>query len=331
MTKVSIIGAGNFGYALTYHLARKKKANFDLFLYDHRLETIDYIKNNRTHPKFFPLIELPAQVQLIDNLPNLIDDCDVLILAMVSTALESVLAQIKPLIAKKLCIVSVMKALNDDTGAPLSQVIEEALPNLPISISILAGGTTGLGLTQEEYLGATLAAPDEDKHLLQTILASEYLWIQLTDDILGVQYASSFKNLISVVVGILKGLGFEYGTQTHALSLIAHECEKLALTFGAQPSTFSLGSQCWGNDMVMSATGNTRNQQLGLMLGEGVKFSTAIADMKEAGKTAESVNTLASLGKIADLSHYPLLNFLEKLYQHQVEVHQIVKVIENYS
>ena len=151
--------------------------------------------------------------------------------------------------------------------------------------------------------------------------------MQLSNDVIGVQYASSLKNVISVLVGILKGLGFAYGTQTHGLSLLASECEKLALSLGAQKQTFSLASQCWGNDMVMSATSDTRNHHLGVLLGEGQRFSAAVAAMKEQGKTAESAHTLQVLPQIAP-QNYPLLAFLAALAKEKVMAHQVIKIIE---
>ena len=48
-------------------------------------------------------------------------------------------------------------------------------------------------------------------------------------------------------------------------------------------------------------------------------------------RSAESVNTLAILPKIADLSAYPLLDFLAKLSNEQVSAHQVIKIIENHQ
>jgi glycerol-3-phosphate dehydrogenase (NAD(P)+) len=332
MQKISIIGAGNYGFALTYHLDRQQNPDFDLYLYDHNPATINHITQTHQHPRFYPTIELSSRVQAISDLPPLLNSANVLILATVSTALESVLDQIKPLISSPLHIVSVMKALDDDTGQPLTKIIADRLAGLPVTIRVLAGGTTGAAFTSEQYLGATLASPDPaTAELLASIFRSPYLQIQPSSDVIGIQYAGSYKNLISVIVGILSGLGFDYGTQTHALSLAATECATLALSFGAQPATFSFASQCWGNDMVMSATSSaTRNHQLGLLLGQGLKFSTAVTKMKDQGKTAESVNTLAILPRLADLAPYPLLQFLTQLSQEQISAHQIIKVIETY-
>ncbi len=326
--KVAVIGAGNFGFALTSHLDRQKEDGLEIALYDHRQETVDYIKKHRVHPRFYPTVSLSTRVAVTHDYAELMAETDIVILAMVSTALESVLDEIKPLIKKPTIVMSIMKALDDDTGSVLSMVIEKKLAELPVTTAVLVGGTTGEELTQEQYLGMTLASRDiEVARALAPVFANEYIQVQTSTDILGSQYASSLKNLISLVVGVVAGLGFSYGTQTHALSLTAAECENLAVELGADHQTFSFASQCWGNDMVMSATGKTRNRALGELLGQGMLFSEAVAKMKAEGKTAESANTLVILAKVVDLKDYPILQWLVKLSQDKAEAVEILRLI----
>lgn len=328
MSKIALIGAGNFGFALTAYLDRINDGKNEICLYDHRAETVNYIRQHRAHPKYYPLTKLSSEVVLTDDLNQLLGGAEILILAMVSTALEEVLDKIKPLVTQPLKIVSVMKALDDDTGKVLTQIIEERLSGLPITPLVLVGGTTGKELVQEQYLGMTLAGKNlAAAQQLAPIFASDWLQIQLSDDLLGAQYASAFKNLISLVVGIIAGLGYGYGTQTHALSLVADECERLAVNLGAQVETFAFVSQCWGNDMVMSATGETRNRALGVLLGEGLSFEQALQRLQKQGRTVESAHTLQILPKIVDLQTYPILDWLVQLTQKNTDLLRIFQLL----
>lgn len=332
MTKVTILGAGNFGFALANHLDRKNDPSLDLWLYARNAELVEHIQQTHTHPRFYPTTEL-AHVQATTDLTVAIQGAQVIIFAIASTGLRSILTQLKPLLTDHVIIVSAMKALDQQTGRVLTETIREELAGLPITLAALAGGTTGTALTQEQYLGATLACADSRAtETLQNIFTSPYLRIQTTTDLLGVEYAGSLKNLVSVCVGITKGLGFAYGTQTHALSLIASECAQFAVSRDAQADTFTFHSQCWGNDMVMSSTDpDTRNHQFGMLLGEGLRFSTALEKMTAAGKTAEAANTLTVFVKNnLDLSTYPLLQFLVNLTQEKALAGEIVKIIETH-
>lgn len=332
MIKVGFIGMGNFGFALASHLSRCQKSEVELWVYDRKQPVREQLQATHTHPFLYPTVTLADNTQVASSMNELASNCEIIVLAVVSTALGEVLENIKADLKPNCVLLSTMKALSADNGQPLSSLISEKLGNYPHTVAAFAGGTTAVSLTKEEYLGATIACENSQVgEKLAQIFASPYLRIQLTNDVLGTEYAGSFKNLISVLVGLLKGLGFDYGTQTHGLSLIASECQQLAVSLGAQADTFSFASQCWGNDMVMSATGETRNHQLGLLLGEGNRFSQAKEQMQQNGKTAESTNTLAILPKIADLTAYPLLDFLTKLSQEQVSAHQVIKIIETHQ
>ena len=333
MQKVTILGAGNFGFALAVHLDRKNDDTLDLWLYARNQELIDHIQTQHTHPQFYPTVEL-TRTQATNDLAAGVKDSDVIVLAVSSTGLRPILQQLRPLIDHPLCLVSIIKALDHDSGGIVSDVIAQELHGLPVTINALAGGTTGTALTQEQYLGATLAGHDPAVlALLQKIFASPHLRLQLSHDLVGVEYAGALKNLVSLAVGVVAGLGFSYGTQTYCLSLLASECEQFAISRGAERETFDFVSQCWGNDMVMSATDPaTRNHQLGVLLGEGHRFSQALEQLQAQGKTAESANTLRVLSDHrVDLQSYPLLQFLVALGNERLGAHEIVKLIETHS
>lgn len=79
---------------------------------------------------------------------------------------------------------------------------------------------------------------------------------------------------------------------------------------GGERETFSISSQSWGNDMFMSATGNTRNRQFGILLGKGMSTEEALLEMEKEKKTVEGIKTLEAIGKITELSKHPLLEYL---------------------
>jgi len=49
-------------------------------------------------------------------------------------------------------------------------------------------------------------------------------------------------------------------------------------------------TQCWGNDLWMSCTGNTRNREFGVLIGKGLSAEGALKGMKEQNKTFPSSN-----------------------------------------
>jgi len=70
---------------------------------------------------------------------------------------------------------------------------------------------------------------------------------------------------------------------------------------------FSIHSQCWGNDLWMSCTGNTRNREFGTLIGKGYSPVKALNHMKRTHKTVEGLNTIEALTKFKLSNQFPIL------------------------
>ncbi|MDR0463289.1 MAG: hypothetical protein LBG64_03665 [Pseudomonadales bacterium] len=329
MRRVAVVGMGRFGYAMTYHLDRKNNSEVELYFYGHRADVAEYIDRNRVHPDFFGEYSLSPYVKITSNLIDVVQNSDVLVLALSSAALKGFLGEIKPHITKPLQIVHLIKALDKETGQRMSQIIKYELGSMPVTPAVLAGGTFDIDLLTGQFLGATLAC---ENHLvlpqLRSIFDAPELNVDLSTDVIGCELAGAFKNVAAVFVGIINGLGYSYGSETHTLSRVTSEVEKLAADLGASTETFDMKSQCWGNDFVMCAMGSkSRNREFGVTLGRGHTYAQAVEAMVKEQKLVESVNTVAILPLLADLDEYPLLNFIYKLSLGQVRAHQLPGVI----
>lgn len=314
MPRISLYGIGSFGFALLRHLSNKAgKGILEIKAYDRDEDLRRSLKKDRKHLIQHKNIRISRKIKIVDNEKSLLVDADILILAVTSEVVREVIFRCRPFIAKDLIILNTAKALEPSTGLRCSQVVGEALGGLgcEIKIAMFAGGTIAQDLFFDEPLGADIACADEKVlKTLKDILVSDNLNIYATTDLTGVEYAAAFKNVIAILAGIINGLGFSYGSETHLISRIASEVENLVVgKLGGGKATFSMGSQCWGNDMWMSATGNTRNREFGILIGRGYAASRALQKMEKENKTVEGVNTILALNKIlnGDSRNYPLL------------------------
>ncbi|KAA0003133.1 MAG: hypothetical protein FE044_01935 [Thermoplasmata archaeon] len=62
----------------------------------------------------------------------------------------------------------------------------------------------------------------------------------------------------------------------------AKEAKDIAVALGAKPHTFSMESQCWGNDLWMSCTGKSRNREFGKLIGDGLSPKEALKEMEKS-------------------------------------------------
>ena len=311
MKTVAIYGIGNFGYAFLKHLENKRSRYVKIRAYDRNQELIKKLESDRSHLYFHKSVRIGESVDFVESPTLLLANADVLILAVASNATREVLTAIKPILEQKTVLLNTAKALDYETGERLSEIAASIVPgNIYAAV---AGGTIAKDRFKHEPLGVDIACKDSSVlNALVSVVESNNLAVRPTHDLAGVEYASAFKNVVSIFAGIVKGLGFSYGAETH---LISHLAQSIGDFFiknydDIDQQTFSVGSQCWGNDLWMSCTGPTRNREFGVLLGKGTPPHDAIDAMNAARKTIEGINTVRILKKIPGILEIPELDLL---------------------
>ena len=298
--RVGVYGVGHFGFAMIRHLQRKTPADLTLIAFDRNEEVRRSLRVERRHPYHSSDTPLKPDVRIAESVGELVADLDALVLAVTSDSTREVADAIAGHDwARPLTILNTAKALDYQSGRRLSEIVADSLApsGKEFRYAALAGGTIASDLLVHEPLGMTIACADaEALARVKRMLASPRLWIETTTDLSGVEYAGAFKNVVAICAGMVRGLGYSYGSVTHLISRLAQEIEELCVRrLGADRSTFSTGSQCWGSDLWMSCTGKTRNQALGRLLGRGFTLEEAGAAMAERHKTVEGVQTLRAV------------------------------------
>lgn len=329
--KIAVYGLGQFGYALLKHLERNLSNTHQIFGYDANKDVVNALNESKTHPYWFREQKIADNLIITNSPEELLTNSDLVIIAVPSHITRIILPVINEYAKENVLLLNVAKALDVETGKRLSTIFAENLTDKKYQYALFAGGTIAKDLFNAELLGAVIASENmETAKQINDILQSDNLKLYPSDDLLGVEYASAFKNVISIITGIVHGKGLSYGSETFIISQAASELEKLIITeLGGQSETFSIGSQCWGNDMFMSATGETRNRAYGELIGNGMSPDEAEKQMQNEKKTVEGIKTLQAINKITDLSSYPLLKYLYTLIikNEEVELLDTIKSI----
>lgn len=310
--KISVYGLGQFGYALLRHIEKNLSNEHVLYGYDYRPAVVDHFKRTGEHPFLYPGHKIRSTTNISSFPKRILNGADIVILSVPSGSTLDIIPEIQDFAKDNVILVNTSKALDYETGKRLSVLYEENLHKIIYKYCLFAGGTIARDLFNAQILGAMIASEDIDTaNYVKNILESDLLRLHTSTDLKGAEYASAFKNVISILTGIIHGKGFSYGSETYILSKIASEVENLIiLELGGEKETFSISSQAWGNDMFMSATGNTRNRQFGTLIGKGMSAEDALLEMEKEKKTVEGIKTLEAISKITKVSKYPLLEYL---------------------
>lgn len=312
---VSIYGLGGFGYAMLKHLDAKSDPQLTIRAYDRKKDLLEQLQYHRKHSLLHQDAYISDNIQLATSTSQLVDQVDVLVLAVSSEATTQIIQELKPDLPDNLIIVNTAKALERHTGQRLSEIVKQQLKGQVFTYAMLSGGTIADDLFRHEPLGVDLACQDPGAtELLKSVFESSNLTVYPTTDIIGVEYAGAFKNIVAIIAGLVNGLGFSYGSETHLISRLAYDIGQVCVNnYGASAQTFAIGSQSWGNDLWMSCTGNTRNREFGTLLGKGLPVDQALAIFAADRKTVEGVNTLTTLQAMTDIKSIKLIELLYEL------------------
>lgn len=309
--KFAVYGLGQFGYAFLKRLETNLSGKHTIYGFDTNAGVVNKLIKERSHPYLYPSHRISGYIHVTYTPEEALKDADIVIVAVPSHNTRTVLTPINNYAKNDVVLLNTAKALDYETGKRLSKLFKENL-KIPYRYALFAGGTIAKDLFNSELLGATIASEHEEAaRLLKQMLQSDNLKIDTSTDLAGVEYASAFKNVISILAGIVCGLGLSFGSETYILSKAAAEVERLIIQeLGGKKETFAIGSQCWGNDMFMSAMGKTRNREFGILVGKGMTTDEALAKMEKEKKTVEGINTLRAINLVTKIEKYPLLSYL---------------------
>lgn len=306
MKNITIAGAGAFGFSMAKHLSDKLQNKDDFHrdeshegtnikLYDTDEQLMEHIKETRSQKYFFPETRLNDCVKPCSGLEKAVEDADVVVLAIPTPFIRGFMHSATPHLKNDVIILNLAKGLEQGTDMFISDIIEEELSKVSKKhiFATFSGGMIAKEFIQDNGIfGAEIACENEEiGRYLQKLFSSKKLRIYLNDDVIGVESAGALKNVISIASGMIDGLGCPYGSKTMIVAIAASEIEGIALMLGAKEHTFASHTQAFGNDYILSTTGDTRNRYLGELIGKGLSPERAMEQMMKERKTAEGYYT----------------------------------------
>lgn len=198
--KVSVIGCGRWGSLIAWYLDR---GGHDVSLYgrESSAHMQRFLKERRND-----LLTLPESITLSTSL-SVTKDAEVIVIAIASQSLRSLLAQLAELGTKDKIIVLCMKGIEIESTKRLSEITSELLdPSCKVAVWL------GPGHVQEFYSGIpNCMVIDSDDEATKTKLVDEFssdlIRFYYGTDLLGNEIGAAAKNVIGIAAGMLDGLG----------------------------------------------------------------------------------------------------------------------------
>ena len=288
MAKISVIGSGGWGIALTILLY---KNGHDLTIWSFDKREAEELKTTRENKTKLPNILLPEDIKVTDNLKEAVDNKDVLILAVPSKAIRSVSKSLKDIIKDNQIIVNVAKGLEEDTLKTMTDIIEEELKGKKPQVAVLSGPSHAEEVGKGIPTTCVVSAHNKELTLyLQNIFMNPSFRVYTSPDMLGVEIGGALKNVIALAAGIADGLNYGDNTKAALITRGIKEISLLGVAMGGEQSTF-YGLTGLGDLIVTCASMHSRNRRAGILLGQGKTLDEAI---KEVNTVVEGVYSAKS-------------------------------------
>ena len=285
--RIAVLGDGGWGTTLAIHLYNK---GLNVTLWGAFDDYVSSLKKKRVNTRFLPGIKIPRGLNITSDLEEAGEGKDLIILAVPSQYMRSVLQKAKPYIDRRNSVlVSVTKGIENKTSMRMSQVIADELG--AVKLGVLSGPTIAHELAMGMPTTAVVACSRGDVcAYLQKIFISDRFRIYANDDVVGVELGGSLKNVVAIGCGISDGLGFGTNAKAALLSRGLVEISRLGVALGAKARTFS-GISGLGDLVTTCISLHSRNRFVGEQIGKGKKLKQVVEHMR---MVAEGVPTTKS-------------------------------------
>lgn len=292
--KVTVLGAGTWGIALSILLASK---GTDVCLWSSPETTeIEDLRKNRDEIKNLPGAKLPQAVELTNDLEAAVKEYnpELIVFAVASPFVRRVSAEASPYIKAGTKTVNVAKGIEESTLKTLLEVIDDEIPQG--DNSVLSGPSHAEEVSRLIPTTVVVASKTrETATFIQDAFMTDRFRVYTSNDIIGVGLGGSIKNVIALAAGISDGLGFGDNTKAALMTRGIAEISRLGTKMGCRLETLC-GLSGIGDLFVTATSHHSRNWNAGYLIGKGM---TADEAMKEVKQVVEGVFCAKAALKLA--------------------------------
>lgn len=273
--QIAVLGAGSWGTAMAIMMARN---GHRVTLWGHEPDHVARLSQERTNAEFLPGFEFPDLVELNADLASLLQQHNIIMMAVPSHAFRDTLLKCQPHLQPDTLISWITKGFETGSGLLTHEVVEDVL-GPETRMALVSGPSFAIEVADNLPTAVSVASPDRElAEAFANALHTPYFRAYPTDDIASVEIGGSLKNVLAIAAGIADGLGFGANTRAALITRGLAEMIRLGEHYGCRPESF-MGLAGVG-DLVLTCTDDkSRNRRLGLKLGQGQDMDAAIRDI----------------------------------------------------
>ena len=320
MTRVAVLGAGTWGTAFSLVLS---DAGQRVALWARRPELCERINATHSNSDYLPGVRLPDSLLASHDPELVLDQAEVVVLAVPSQSLRTNLEGWAPLLPDGALLVSLMKGVELGSAKRMSEVIAEVTGASAERVAVVTGPNLAREIAARQPAASVVACTNrEAAQWLQAVCHTPAFRPYTNSDVVGCELAGATKNVIALAVGMAVGLGFGDNTRASVITRGLAETARLGLALGADQYTFA-GLAGLGDLVATCSSPLSRNRTFGEKLGQGRTVEEISAGTRQVAEGVKSCHSILDLAVRHDVL-VPIVEHVAAVVSGQLKPHEML-------
>ncbi len=275
--RIGVIGGGSWATALAKILSEK---NEGISWWMRNEEAVKHVKKYYHNPNYLRAVEFDVdKIMLSSNVQEVIDNSDVLIVAVPSAFVHASLKDVPKESFEGKIIFSAIKGIIPEIQSIPARYFYKTFGVPYDNIGIICGPCHAEEVAMERLSYLTCASMNEDNaKLMAEMLSTRYVKTSTSDDLFGAEIAAILKNIYAIAAGVCGGLG--YGDNFQAILMSGAIIEMERFLDKLNPFHRDVKEPAYLGDLLVTSYSKfSRNRTFGYMLGKGYSAKAAQLEM----------------------------------------------------
>lgn len=275
---VCVIGAGALGTAISQTISE----NVPVLLHLRNQELCDDINNTGYNTQYYPNQKLNENIKATTDFNDL-KECDIIFLAIPSSAFRTTLKSLKEVIGNDTIIVTTAKGIEYPSLNTMGDLISEYFDENFVALS---GPNFASEIMLNQPTITNIASRKrENAEKVKSVLATKEFKVKIIDDIKGIELCGVLKNINAIANGICEGMNINENARYSILTKGFKDTIKIIEAVGGNSDTAH--EYCGFGDLIMTSTSSeSRNHTLGILYGQRLIIDEAASGIVFEGKNS---------------------------------------------
>ncbi len=321
--RISVFGGGSWATALT-KLFSTNTPHVCWYMRDE--EAIENIRQTKHNLNYLSDVEFDTdKLTLTTDINLAIRQSDVLVFAIPSAFLADELQPLSESLTEKV-VFSAIKGIEPNSGMIVGDYFHQLHRVPKENIGVIAGPCHAEEVALERLSYLTIACADEAKaEAVAAAIRTHYVKTKISDDVVGIEYATMLKNIYALAAGIAHGLGYGDNFQAVLLSNAVREMHRYIHCIYKAERNID-GSAYLGDLLVTAYSLFSRNRMFGNMIGKGYTVKSTMAEMNMVAEGYYAVKNAYLIKQKQECpGHTPILDAVYQALYGNKRVSQVFK------